>query len=624
MLDVIQRLLIGTPKRPPTTQSKPRTSPTHPISPQPIPVPVQTPPWLQHHHREHQPLDTILESPFEFPVLGTVASSITSSSSSSDSDSSSVRSSDLPVPLASRASQAAPKLPDEIFEHPVFRNRGRMVDIPSTTSSSLSVSVESLDLGIPRRPRGGGAGLDGLYSRPIVKIDDVKMGGKKVFMRGAIVKKKKLVEDGENGGNTQLVRRDSGNEIETRRVDCSSPAWNKKVSSVPPSNMVLRTQNGKRIQVQLVDTSGPVSSSVSPKPVVKMNNGKSISVRLVGSGEPKQSSGNIQRDEIQHVNPSGPHCQPTKIQAGNSSNSIRPGKASSISLPKPVIKKPSIVYPLSGGHTNFPSTRHVNFLHDPTTTQNRSFGSPFIFVSPNNSSSRSSVSLSDPIVDVSPRPEIEIPHPLDAPEWNTVTPEAPTPAPSLDETSEETQASPVEEGSLTEQDLYPHPVATEIVTGHRPPRVIDVDSEMHGVMPFMILLLSMPFIGIATHTGSVITLGQGLKSATRNIKFLPDRKIVSSRCQMWCAKRLERQKPLVNRYLATKEWRVNVPPYDMSSLDQGVPGRARDLRIVRTGGQRVGQMRTGVNTVRRVSGVGQNQRGASFQEVTIDKGKKRE
>lgn len=92
---------------------------------------------------------------------------------------------------------------------------------------------------------------------------------------------------------------------------------------------------------------------------------------------------------------------------------------------------------------------------------------------------------------------------------------------------------------------------------------------------------------------------------------------------MWCAKRLERQKPLVNRYLATKEWRVNVPPYDMSSLDQGVPGRARDLRIVRTGGQRVGQMRTGVNTVRRVS-VGQNQSGVGNEAVRNEKGKKRE
>jgi hypothetical protein len=259
-----------------------------------------------------------------------------------------------------------------------------------------------------------------------------------------------------------------------------------------------------------------------------------------------------------------------------------------------------------------------------------SFGSPFVFVSSDDSSSQSSLSSSDSMVDVSPRPLDASPKPLDASDWNAVTPEAPTPAPSSDEGSEEAfwqQASPMEVGSLTEEDRYPHPVATEITadltTGRRPPRVIDVDSEIYGVMPFMILLLSMPFIGIATHTGSVITLGQGLKCATRNIKVHGDKRIGSARGEMWCNKRLERQKPCVNRYQATKAWRVNVPPYDMSSLDRGVPGRGREVSMVR-GVPRVRQMRAGVSTVRGVPGVGQNRGGVSTDAVGNEKGKRKE
>ncbi|KAI5782310.1 hypothetical protein FPQ18DRAFT_397172 [Pyronema domesticum] len=640
MLDVIQRLLIGVPKRPTPSQKQPTPRERHrnyappasqvPIAPKPIPVPLQTPQWL----REHQNLSTILESPFEFPLEPT--SSIESSSHSSELV-------DLP----------SPRLPDEIYEQTVFRNTGRLVDIPSTESSSLSLGP--VDLIIPQRPR-----LDhGIYSQPIVKIVNRQRKAKPVFMSGALgsptetrhinsstnpssltwtrsgasVLPPKSVIKNHNGDHPHpaaTMRGAHENPTESRRIDSSSPAWNSKTSSVPPSNMVVRTQNGKRLQVQLVDSSGPISSGkpysvLVSKTIPKKNNGKSIAVRLVNSLEPtpsgntqslhtsklvlkKLSSSNLPQAKIRHVNPPSPlrssttgsvsppksgikkrtggHPQPTEIQDANFSSPTRTRNASSFPVPKPVLKKPSSVYQMSG-HTNFPSTRHVNFLHD-TTTQNLSFGSPFVFVSSDDSSSQSSLASSDSMVDVSPRPLDASPKPLDAPDWNVVTPEAPTPAPSSDEDSEEAlwqQASPAGEDnslrSLTEEDRYPHPVATELTneltTGRRPPRVIDVDSEIHGVMPFMILLLSMPFIGIATHTGSVIALGQGLKCATRNLKVQGDKRIGPARGEkIWCNKRLEKQKPWVNRYQATRAWRVNVPPYDMSSLDRGVPGRGRE------------------------------------------------
>jgi hypothetical protein len=226
MLDVIQRLLIGVPKRPapsqkrPTPRERPRTyappTPQIPIAPKPIPVPSQTPPWL----REHQNLSTILKSPFEFPLEPT--SSIDSSSHSSE-----------------LVDSPSPQLPEEIFEQPLFRNRGRLVDIPSTESSSFSLG--SVDLPIP-----------GIYSQPIVKIANRQRKAKPVFMSGALGENK-LALWVTRGGSLTAV----GNSTETRHVNSSGSTWIRSDASALPSKSVINKHNGSHTQPAVMMTGAP-------------------------------------------------------------------------------------------------------------------------------------------------------------------------------------------------------------------------------------------------------------------------------------------------------------------------------------------------------------------------------
>jgi hypothetical protein len=53
-----------------------------------------------------------------------------------------------------------------------------------------------------------------------------------------------------------------------------------------------------------------------------------------------------------------------------------------------------------------------------------------------------------------------------------------------------------------------------------------VSLDISGVSPFLVFLLAMPFVGVATHTGCVAAMGHGVKRAIGRVRIEGGQRVV--------------------------------------------------------------------------------------------------
>lgn len=68
-----------------------------------------------------------------------------------------------------------------------------------------------------------------------------------------------------------------------------------------------------------------------------------------------------------------------------------------------------------------------------------------------------------------------------------------------------------------------------------------VSYEVAGVAPFLMFLLGLPFIGVATHTGTVGAFGHGLKRGLRGVTVEGAHLVCPVRLRCCCLEREDRE-----------------------------------------------------------------------------------
>lgn len=98
-----------------------------------------------------------------------------------------------------------------------------------------------------------------------------------------------------------------------------------------------------------------------------------------------------------------------------------------------------------------------------------------------------------------------------------------------------------------------------------------VRHEVSGLLPFLVFLLAMPFLGVATHTASVAALGHGVKRAIGSVKIEGGRRVTYSSPPQPQQQEQQQQQEQEQRGLVNEEGEEEVVRGQGKEVVSGVP-----------------------------------------------------